>query len=476
MIGRQKEQKDLIRLYNGNTAEFVAVYGRRRVGKTYLIQETFRDRIAFKHAGLSPVENAEHSTLPAQLEQFYYSLLKQGMKEKRRPKSWLEAFYMLETLLEEKDDGSRQVVFLDELPWMDTPKSGFITALEGFWNNWGCARSNLMLIVCGSASSWILDKLINNHGGLYGRITYQIKLQPFTLRECEALLESADVKLSRYDITQSHMIVGGIPYYLRYYLPGNSLAQNIDRMFFEKQAPLKNEYELLFSSIFGNPDTMKSLVEFLFTRNAGYTRKEIAEKLGMSSGGVLTNNLNALISSDFVVPYVPFGYSKREVHYKLVDPFCLFWLHFVKNKHGLSEDFWQQGQTMPAVVAWRGLAFEQVCFSHIRQIKKALGIEGVQSRESAWSKRDDNADGAQIDLLIERNDDVLNACEIKFYGDDFRVDKDYHRILLRRQDMLRKEISPKISIHHTLITTFGLAYNEYSSIFSKVLTMDDLFV
>lgn len=211
MIGREKEQKELLRRYRGDQAEFIAVYGRRRVGKTFLIDETFRDKITFRHAGLSPVEGNKSGQTRDQLEQFYYSLLRYGMKKSHRPATWLEAFYMLETLLQEKDDGSRQVVFLDELPWLDTPRSGFITALEGFWNNWCCNRHNLMLIVCGSASSWILDKLINNHGGLYGRITHEIKLAPLNLMECEALFREKDIQLSRYDVTQSYMILGEFP-------------------------------------------------------------------------------------------------------------------------------------------------------------------------------------------------------------------------------------------------------------------------
>ena len=235
MIGREKERQELEDLYNSPKAEFVALYGRRRVGKTYLISQTFAGRITFEHTGLS--EPAEG--LKDQLKQFYFSLLRQGMKESRIPKDWLEAFFMLEMFLETKKTEGRIVVFLDELPWLDTPRSRFITALEGFWNNWGCKRDNLLLIVSGSATSWILNKLINNHGGLYNRVTYEIKLEPFTLKECREFLEFKLVKLSDYDITQAYMIIGGIPYYLEYFSKGLSLAQNIDNIFFSKTAKLK---------------------------------------------------------------------------------------------------------------------------------------------------------------------------------------------------------------------------------------------
>ena len=331
-----------------------------------------------------------------------------------------------------------------------------------------------MLVICGSANSWILDKLINSHGGLYNRVTYEIKLAPFTLSECEDFYESKNVKMSRYDIVQSYMILGGIPYYMNYFQRGKSLAQNIDAVLFHKQGKLREEYHRLFASVFSNPERMKRIVEFLYTRNSGYTRSEISKDLGTQDGGSLSQNLNALIASDFVIKYIPFGKGRRE-HYKLVDPFCLFYLHFINKKQDPGETFWQQHVTSQQVVSWRGYAFENVCFNHIPQIKRALGISGVITSHSAWSKRSDDTEGMQIDLLLSRNDNVINMCEIKYYSGDFTVDKAYYQTLLHRQELLSKELSQKYSIHNTLITTFGLTYNEYSGIFSNVITMDDLF-
>ena len=382
---------------------------------------------------------------------------------------------MLESFLEERDDGERQVVFLDELPWLDSPRSGFMTAFEGFWNTWGCHRNNLMVIVCGSASSWMKDSLINNHGGLYNRVTYVIKLSPFTLRECELFFTEANVRMSRYDIVQSYMALGGIPYYLGYYESGLSLAQNMDRLFFSRQAKLREEYDRLFTSVFDSPEYVRAIVELLYTKNAGFTRKEMIKRLGIQDGSRLSESLHALIASDFVVKYVPFGFSKREEHYKLIDPFCLFWLHFIKGKHVTDEHYWSNSQFSQAIVSWRGFAFEQVCFNHIEPIKRALGISGVKTMQSAWSKKDDDAEGTQIDLLINRSDNVLNCCEIKFYSTDFAVDKEYYRVMLRRQEMLSKEVSSKVSIQSVLITTFGLAHNEYASCFSNVITLKHLF-
>ena len=233
------------------------------------------------------------------------------MKKTRKPVSWMEAFFQLQRFLDERDDGSRQLVFLDELPWMDTPKSGFMTAFEGFWNNWGCHRNNLMVVVCGSANSWILDNLINNHGGLYNRVTWQIHLQPFTLHQCELFFADKQIVLSRYDIVQSYMILGGIPYYMNYFRKGLSLPQNIDRLFFEENAPLKDEYDRLFATVFSSPEAMKRVVEALNTKRSGLTRKELVEKLKLKDGVSVTTWLKALQVSSFVTKYVPFGESKR---------------------------------------------------------------------------------------------------------------------------------------------------------------------
>ena len=479
MIGRKKELEELNRIYNSNRSQLVAVYGRRRVGKTYLVDEAFKGKITFRHVGLSPVEvekGASTSPLKAQLKHFYNSLLLKGMKKEECPDNWLDAFLMLELFLESKNTSEKQVIFLDELPWMDTPKSGFITAFEGFWNTWGCHRDNLIVIVCGSATSWITDNLINSHGGLYNRLTFEMKLSPFTLGECEQYFISEGIKLSRYDITQAYMITGGIPYYLSYFKKGKSLPQNIDELFFVKNAKLKNEFERLFFSIFNRPEMMIDIIRFLSTRNAGFTRNELAEGIGYSSGGTFSQALNALIESDFIVKYIPFGYSKRKEHYKLVDPFCMFYIKFVGNKNKLNETFWQNNQVAQSVVSWRGFAFESVCFNHIDQIKQTLGISGVSATCSAWSKKEDDLDGTQIDLIIERKDNVVNMCEIKFYGNDFSMNEDYYKVLINRQELLSKELSPKVIIHNTLITTYGLKYNEYSSFFDNVITIDDLFV
>ena len=478
MVGREKEVSELLERYDCNEAQFVAVYGRRRVGKTYLIDETFKGRITFRHAGISPIESDDEPKgrpVKKQLQAFYYSLISQGMKKDHCPSDWLEAFFMLEMFLQKIDDGSRQLIFFDELPWMDTPKSGFITGLESFWNNWACHR-NVMLVVSGSATSWMRDKLINNHGGLYGRVTWEIKLEPFNLKECELLFKENKINLSRYDIVQSYMIFGGIPYYLGYFKRGRSLAQNVDDLFFAKGAKLSMEYDRLFASVFTNPDMMKAIIKALKTRTMGYTRKEISALTGYTEGGTLSEALKSLIVSDFIIKYVPFGYSKREEHYKLVDPFCIFYLDFIEKNGMIPETFWLSNVTSPSIITWRGHAFENVCFNHIEQIKKALGISGISTTQSAWTKMGEEYKGTQIDMIISRKDNIVNMCEMKYYGEEFMVDKDYDSILRHRKNLLYEMIPKKNAVHNTLITTFGIRNNEYRWSFDNVITMDDLFI
>ena len=283
IIGRNTEIEELMRLYRRNRPEFVAVYGRRRVGKTYLIKELFKDKMAFYHTGMSPFDAENTNILQDQLKSFHNSLIRYGQEPSEHPKSWIEAFFMLERLLESLSGEQRQVVFIDELPWMDTPRSGFLSAFEHLWNGWGSGRDNLMLIVCGSATSWMEDNLINNHGGLYGRLTYEIKLSPFTLKECDDYLKSNGIVLSQYDVTQAYMAFGGIPYYLGYFAPGCSLAQNIDSMLFAKEATLAKEYDRLFRSLFVHWEEHQKVVGLLATRHYGFTRDEISARFGPHS-------------------------------------------------------------------------------------------------------------------------------------------------------------------------------------------------
>ena len=476
VIGRKSEIEEIERRYRSDKPEFIAVYGRRRVGKTFLVNQALKGRITFQHTGVSPVDLEKgKSRMKVQLESFYFSLLSHGLEGFAMPKSWMEAFYQLEQLLIKLDDGSRQVIFIDELPWMDTPRSGFLPAFENFWNGWCNRRDNMMLIVCGSATSWILGNLSRSRGGLYGRLTDEIKLSPFTLKECEDYFAHAQIELSRYDIVQAHMVFGGIPYYLSYFEKGLSFERNTDKLLFGKNPRLKDEFNRLFNAVFGNPEDCKKIIRLLTTRHSGFTREEIAKATGLSFGGGLSDTLKALVESDFIFCYTPYGNQGRDVYYKLADNFCLFWVKYVEPN--LSDvNFMTNNITSDIMKSWRGVAFEEVCWQHVMQIKRALGIEGVKTSVSAWNvKGNDQNVGVQIDLLIARADNIVNLCEMKFAGSEYTIDKDEEAKLRGRIETLKKTLLKKQTVHLTLVTTYGVAYGKHSGIVQRQVVMDDLF-
>lgn len=476
IIGRKQEIAELKRAYESGRAEFVAVFGRRRVGKTFLVNETLRDNMTFRHTGLSPYDRKRRVTLRDQLQNFYYSLVRHGVEGVEPPRSWMEAFFRLEQFLEQQDNGTRQVVFIDELPWMDTPRSGFLTALEAFWNGWACSRHNLCFIVCGSATSWMLDNLINNKGGLYGRLTHEIHLHSFCLHECEEFFLSRGIKMSRYNVAQAYMILGGIPFYLDYFNASMSLAQNIDSLFFSRKAKLGDEFERLFRSVFDQAETCMRIVRLLGKRHSGFTRDEIAQQLGLQANGDLSKMLKALIGSGFITAYTPFGASQRGVvRYKLTDCFCWFWLHFKEQLHIEQTDYWMHHLRESEIAAWRGIAFEEVCLQHIDQIKRALQIAGVSSSESSYILQGDaGQEGMQIDLIIDRADDVVNVCEMKYCKSEFVVTKSYAEKMTHRIETL-EQLFPSKTFHPTLVSVAPVHQNEYADVFLSQLTIEDLF-
>lgn len=473
IIGRKREIQELKDLYNSGKPEFVAVYGRRRIGKTYLVRELFSDRFAFYHTGLSPAELGSGALKAQQLQSFHSSLVRYGDTHSIMPDNWLEAFDRLIHLLEQKKE-PRLVVFIDELPWMDTERSGFVTALEHFWNGWAAGNPRVMLIACGSSTSWINDQLINNHGGLYGRLTSGIKLSPFTLAECEVYFKYAGLVIDRYDQLQCYMVFGGIPFYLSLLKQGQSIAQNIDRLFFSPAGQLREEFDRLFASVFTNVEDCKAVVSLLSTKRSGFTRKEIAQKTGLPYGGGLTTTLRTLIVSDFVSTYVNYDHSSRHTYYRLSDLFCLFYLNFLDKHRSSNATFWQNNMISPALNAWRGFSFETVAFGHVPQIKQALNIGAVQTEVSPWHSDKAN-DGAQIDMVIERADRVLNLCEMKFCADDYKVEATDDRNLRHKVAVFAEETQTRYSLHLTLVTTYGLASSPYQGRFQNVITMDDLF-
>ena len=476
LIGRKKEQAILRNLLEKEEPQFCAVYGRRRVGKTYLIRETFNYQFAFQHTGFA------RASLSKQLAGFRDSLQRANGKRFRIPRSWMEAFGMLEEVLAEKTE-RKKVVFLDELSWMDTPKSNFVSALEHFWNSWATARreKDIVLIVCGSSSSWITKKIFHNHGGLHNRLTERIHLAPFSLAECECYAKVSGLNMSRKEITEAYMIFGGVPYYWSLLDREYSLAQNIDRLFFGTEGKLQGEFNDLYASLFENTEPYLSIVEALGEKKAGMIRMELEEIIGKTSSGTLTKRLEDLELSGFLRRYACIGKKERSTLYQLIDPFTLFYFSFMKGNQGTDEHYWTALLESPIHSTWAGLAFERVCLWHVPQIKQALGIAGVSSQVYSWTYRpkkqkgEEEDKGAQIDLLIDRNDKVINLCEMKFSETEYTVSAKEEENLRHRRSTFSEVTKTRKAVHITLVTTYGLKRTAHAGIVQQVVTMEDLF-
>jgi len=471
IIARDNELQLLRETLDSEYSQFVAVYGRRRIGKTFLIREAFNYDFTFEHSGIAGTSKIQ------EIDQFCISLKRAGLKAKfDKPDTWMEAFELLKDLIIQSK-AEKKVIFIDELSWMDTKRSDLIIALESFWNGWASARKDIVLIVCASATTWMIDEVIHNKGGLYNRLNLQINLKPFTLKECEKYLISKNISMNRQDILECYMILGGVPYYWSLLRKELSMPQNIDRMFFAEGAILKDEFEYLFKSLFKNPTPYIAVVTALGKKKAGMTREELSSSDKLLNSGNLTKCLNDLENSGFIKTYNHFGNKKKNAVYQLIDNYTLFYFKFIETKTN-DEEYWTHMINMPSKNAWCGLAFERICFEHIPQIKKALGISGVLTDINSWrcvADSENGINGSQIDMLISRRDRVINLCEMKYSEQDYSITKDYYEKLRKKILDFRNVTKNKDAIHLTIITTHGLNRNMYSSNVQSVVTADDLF-
>lgn len=474
LVGRTEEIRLLEKYYGSDKPELVAVHGRRRVGKTYLVSETLGGRFDFEFSGMYKV------AAKVQLQEFQKELNRRTKSKDAAPADWFEAFDRLKDHLLGLGK-ERVVVFLDELPWMDTAKSNFLAALSSFWNGWRSRETLLKLYVCGSATTWMMDKFVGDKGGLYGRVSRPIYLAPFSLLETEQYLnEVKRMKYGRRQVLDAYMIFGGIPYYLDMLDNEKPLSANVDSLFFAERATLASEFDFLFRSLFKESGNYRRVIESLSTRLAGLTREEVSESCRLS-GGELSKVLANLASCDFIRSYASPGKKERSKLYQLTDMFSLFYLRFVKSGSGLDERYWTNLRNTGKKAAWSGYAFEQVCLHHIAQIKARLGISGILSNAYAWScKAFTDADGnewggGQIDLIIDRNDGVMNLCEMKYSAEEYSIDAGYADAIRNRMAMFRAAEKCRKDLRCTFITTQGVKANRNSDVVDDLVTMDDLF-
>ncbi len=473
LIGRKKERAILHKALGSNEAEMVAVIGRRRVGKTFLVRSVYEGKIDLEVTGV------QQATRKEQLENFSFlvnNYLAKGEAIKT-PKSWLEAFRQLIIVLEKQKEIKRKVIlFFDELPWLASRKSGFLKGLSFFWNNWA-SKQSIIVVICGSAASWMIQKVVKNKGGLHNRISRRIYLKPFSLRETEQYFRQRKIRLDRYELLNIYMIMGGVPHYLKEIESGKSAIQNIDEICFSEGGILKDEFSNLYPALFEQADSHIAIVRALAQKWKGFTRKEIISMAKLPEGGGISKVLDELISSGFISSYYPFGKKKKDMLYRLTDEYSLFYLHFIENRRTQEKKIWQRLSQTQTYKSWRGYAFESLCLKHIAQIKKALEIGGVYSESSSFVfQGDDLRAGIQIDLLIDRNDHAINLCELKFYNDLYTLDKASAQNLRRKRAVFIELTKTRKQVFLTLITSFGLIPNQHSiGLIDQDFNMDILF-
>ncbi len=472
IIGRLVEKKLLQEALKSKESELIAVYGRRRVGKTFLIRQVLQEKIIFEFIG------AKDATLKKQLTNFSKALGEVAGNKTlfRVPENWSDAFDLLNTYITPKLHKEKIVIFFDEFPWINTHKSGFLSAFDYWWNSWGTKQPNLVVIICGSAAAWMIRNIVNNKAGLHNRITRKLRLLPFTLQETETYLKEKQFKLDRYQILQLYMAIGGVPHYLKEVRKGESADQVIDRLFFSDESILQNEFKVLYQSLFDDATRHLTVIRILAKNNCGLTRNEIIDAARLSSGGRITELLDELIESGFIKAWLPYDKKSKETIYKLADEYSHFYIKFVENSRARGEGTWLKLASNQSWKSWSGVAFERACLKHIIQLRKALGISVIYTEEAAWRSTSGKEKGAQIDLLIDRRDFVIHLCEMKYSKSIFTIDKKYAAELINKMNIFSQQTKTKKSIFLTMVTTFGVTENEYASrLVQNTVTMDALF-
>jgi uncharacterized protein len=472
IIGRTKEKEKLDKIIASNQAEFLALYGRRRIGKTFLIRQYLKNQLVFELSGTKDGSKTQ------QIANFFDEYLKRtkGASETHTPETWHQAFNYLANYLATLPETSKNVVFIDEMPWLDTPKSDFISALEFFWNQHVSKMNHVLLIACGSATSWIRKNLINARGGLYNRVTYRMKLLPFNLYETELFLQNMGIKLPQYQILELYMVMGGIPFYLKEVEKGKSATQLIDEICFSPQGLLYEEYAQLYHSLFKNAEQHIKIIESLAAQPQGMTQTDISTKTHITNG-TLSRTLEELVECDFISLFQPLFNKKKDAMYKLTDLYSLFFLKFIQPNQSASYKIWEQLSKQSTYSAWSGYAFENICMLHVAQIKSALGISGVFTNHSSWKfKGDDTLPGAQIDMMIDRADQIIHLCEAKFTKENFAINNAYAAQLRLKKTVFKQATHTKKAIFTTLLTTYPALKNKYYlEEIDNEITMDRLF-
>ncbi len=471
MIGRKEEIIRIKALLGSNKSEFLAVTGRRRVGKTFLIDTLLKEHYCFSMTG---IQKGNTST---QLTNFAIKLSEyDGSYNPETPRNWQMAFLQLKAYLKNLDITKKQIIFIDELPWVYTARSGFIQLLAHFWNDYLSKESHFVLVICGSATSWITKKIINDPGGLHNRVTEKIHLHPFTLSETNAFLISKGLRMTPQELTKIYMTLGGIPFYLDGLKKGETFASAIERLCFMPNGLLRNEYQNLYQALFSNADLHQAIVAVLAKHHNGITRQQVLKELKINNTGSFQRALEELLLSDFIMEHNAYGKKKKGLLYRVSDEYSVFYHRFIKPNQKYTPGIWQQLAQSQSYKIWSGFAFETLCLKHVQKIKSALGISAVYTEISALKIKEHKGNaGFQIDLIIDRKDDAINLCEIKFYSTVFSIQKDYYQKLLERRQRFIEYTNTRKQVFLTFITNHGIKKNAYANeIVEAEIVLDDL--
>jgi len=470
IAGRHNEKRILDWQHERNGSQFIAIYGRRRVGKTFLIRKHYADEIIFSCTGLKDGSKRE------QLDNFYAEIIRQSKLKVLPPSNWMEAFEILKQHISKTKTkkNKKKVVFIDEIPWMDTKRAGFMTAFTAFWNDYCDIRDDLIVVICGSAATWIINKVVKTRGGLHNRITQSINLQPFDLSETKEMLSNQKVHLSSKDLTQLYMCVGGIPYYLSHVKRGRSVPQILDDLYLNKNAALKDEFSNLYESLFDNYEDHNKITKALSGKNKGLSRKEIIAATALPSGGGLSTTLEELIKCGFITETSDADKAKSGKLFRLSDEYTIFYYKFLHSKSKLNSGVHLYNSHKFKI--WAGFAFENFCIKNHKLIAKAMGITGIAYKVSSFIDRGaEESTGAQIDLIIDRDDNVINIFEIKWRDSKYTMSKKEAQNLQNKISSFRRKTKTKKSIFATLITSHGSQKNiHYLEMVTKELTLDEL--
>ncbi len=471
VIGRVDEKKILLSLLEEESSKFLAIYGRRRIGKTFLIRNTYEKQIIFECTGL------QNGSLADQLDNFCLCLINSNFSFAVRPQTWLQAFSLLSNSLNKLRSNKKKVLFFDEIPWMDSPRSGFLAAFANFWNSYCTKKTDIIVVICGSATSWVINKIVKSKGGLHNRLNRTIRLEPFTLWETKQFLAYKRIHLSNKDLALLYMCIGGIPFYLNEVKPGMSIPQIIDDLFLSKNAILKFEFQYLYEALFSNFEKHKKVISALNEKNKGLTRQEIVDATNLESSGTLTIVLDELEACGFIQKLVPIDKQKVDNLYRLMDEYSLFYFKFLNRN-----DIKLTGQTLvnsQSFKIWARYAFESLCLRHQSQIVNALGFSGVAYGVYSFVTKANEAiglnKGAQIDLIFERADNVVNLIEAKFYDTTYVMTQSDADTLLYKKQAYQTKTKSKKTIFTTLITMNGADRNKhFLGTITNELTFDDL--